>query len=216
MDAYQELLRELRADSKGFVERGRGYALLQQFFGGESIESLRELLRSDDVFVQRTAMFVASELGSRARPLLADVCPLLQSKDVHVAFNVLEVIAVCAVDCDMPYYEHIVLCLDNIDKVLRKLAMYLMSRAEESLLVGVRDAMLSNRSLTDKHIFGFDILIGNAADPQTIKALLFDDDVLRRSYAAIAARRSAGKWPELMDAVKASDDPVLSGFAAQF
>jgi hypothetical protein len=216
MDAYQELVRELYADSEGFVERGRGYTLLQHFFSGEPIESLRELLRSSDVFVQRTAVFVASELGSLARPLLADVCPLLRSRDRHVKFNAIEVIAVCAIDDDAYCYAYIVTYLEDADKALRQLVMYLMSRAERSVLARAHDAIRSARASTDSHILGLNMLISDMINPQEIGKLLFDRDIALRSYAAIAVRRSIDKWPELVNLVKASDDPVLSEFAAQF
>lgn len=59
-----ELLQELFKDPVQFYEAGRAYALLQVFFSGESVHTLKPLLRSTVPFIQRAGIFVASELGA--------------------------------------------------------------------------------------------------------------------------------------------------------
>lgn len=47
------LIGELLADPAGFKERGRPYQLLEEYFAGLSVETLRPLLRHDDMLAKR-------------------------------------------------------------------------------------------------------------------------------------------------------------------
>lgn len=95
MEKGEELIRDLLADPQRFGEEGQGYRLLQEYFEGLPLDTLRPLLRHESPVVQGEAMFVASELGEQARPLVDDVIPLVQSGDRDLRYDALEVIAVC-------------------------------------------------------------------------------------------------------------------------
>ena len=74
-----QLIQELHADPRGFADGGRAYQLLQMYFKGAPLDTLRPPLRSEDFLIQREAVWVASELGIQAFPLLDDVLRLIDS-----------------------------------------------------------------------------------------------------------------------------------------
>src|SRR5262245_38440447 len=128
-----ELVRDLLGNRIRFYNDGqRSYALLQVFFEGERLETLRPLLKSSDMPVQRVAMFVASELGINARDLIDDVIPMLYSEDSQVKYDAMELLAVCCRDEQAPKFALVVRMLESDDQVLRVLAMYLLSRVDIS------------------------------------------------------------------------------------
>ena len=61
-----QLIEAMLADPIAFEEQGRANELLKHYFSGFPLDTLRPLLRSENVAVQRNASFIASELGSRA------------------------------------------------------------------------------------------------------------------------------------------------------
>jgi hypothetical protein len=96
-DEANDLLHELSVNPRKFDEQGRGYQLLQVFFRGLPVETLRPLLQDPDPLVQRTGGFVASELGRNAAAVVCDVVALLTSSDIHAQNSAMEVLTVCGV-----------------------------------------------------------------------------------------------------------------------
>jgi hypothetical protein len=70
--------------------------LLKGLFEGYPIEELRILLRHSDPFIVECGVWLASELGGRARPIFADLVPLLRFTSPWVRSEVLICLLVCA------------------------------------------------------------------------------------------------------------------------
>jgi len=186
-----ELIAQLLDDPKGFDERGAAYSLLQEFFQGYPTTALRDLLRHSDIHVRRVAMFIASELGIRARPLLGDVLPLVQDRTRYIAYHAMEVAAVCCVDSDAEGFACVVLSLEQDDEVLRSHAMRLVSRAEVAQLEAARDAIAASRETAQAalHLQGLSMLLSAERTDVDVRRDLASAEPLRRRYAAIEARR---------------------------
>src|SRR5947209_7036251 len=98
MDASGEtLLRDLQDDPGKSFDQGRAYDLLQAYFHGFPLDTLRPFLKSESLPARKAAAFVVSELGGQARELVDDVISLLGSHDRYLCYHALEVLSVC---CD--------------------------------------------------------------------------------------------------------------------
>ena len=209
---FSELLQKLLADAKGFCEAGHDYLLLQCFFHGEPVEQLQPLLKNTDVYVQRAAMFVASELGKNAFPIVSDVHHLLlHTCDRLLRFRAMEVLAVCAVGPYCSYLLEIVFALDSEDDVLRRLAMYLLSRTESAQLRAARSTI---EDAFETHSQGLAILSGETpATRDILESLVVNELPLLRRYGAIAVCRHREEVPELMERMRSSNDADLQYLA---
>jgi hypothetical protein len=209
----ERLISDLLANPRKFNEDGRAYALLQFYFDGFPLETLRLLLRSDDVFVQRSASFIASELGSEARSLVDDAIPLLSSMDLHVSCYAMEVLTVC---CDGEHAEkfvHVVRMLESDDEFRRNHAMYLVSNADVSQLEAARRVFEAPNSHNRTHEHGLTLLVGgDRLQPTVVTAMMHNTDPLIRRYGVIAAKRLLREFPHLIAEARSSDDSDLRKF----
>jgi hypothetical protein len=184
------LIGELLNDPQRFDEAGRAYELLQVYFSGLPVDTLRPLLQSDNIWTQRTAAFVAAELGRESRPLIYDVVPLLKSRDRHVQDYAMQVLTVC---CDGEYAEvfgHVVQKLESDDEGLRLQAMDLVGNADVAQLEAAA-RFLANQPSGETHQRGLRALAtAELAAPEVIKALEEDRDPLVQRYGSIAAKRA--------------------------
>lgn len=202
-----QLISELLADPRGFADSGRGHKLLQTYFNGALLDTLRPLLRSGDLLIQREAVWVASELGAQAFPLLDDVVLLINSDDRYLTFHAMESVTVCATGVRAPEFVHVVAKLEDPDEVLRSLSMFLMSNVETSQLAGAVE-----RGLHSDHQEGLRLLLDISASDETVLAFIHSDEPLRRRYGAVAAARLYEKNPRLIDELRSIEDGEMSSF----
>ena len=200
----EQLINELLAEPSRFEA---GYKLLQTYLKGAPLETLRPLLRSGDLVIQREAVWVASELGRQAFPLLDEVVPLIDSGDRYLAFHAMESVTVCATGGRAPEFVHVVARLEDPDEVLRSLSMFLMSNAETSQLVGALEGELHS-----VHQEGLRLLLDASASDEAVLSFIHSDAPLRRRYGAVAAARLYEKNPRLIDEVRTMEDGEVSSF----
>lgn len=136
-----DLLDELRRNPRQFNESGRGVALLGEM-KWRDVQELRPLLADEEVEVRRAAVFVLSELGAAAAGVVEDVIPLLTQGDTRLAYDAMEVVAVCSTGSRASLFAHVVSMLDSDDRVLSGLAMRLMARADEAQLAAASNSAL--------------------------------------------------------------------------
>lgn len=209
----ERLIRDLLADPQRFDADGRAYDLLQAYFAGFPLETLRPLLRSEAALVQRAAAFVASELGSQARSLVDDVIPLLSSGNRYLQYHAIEVLAVCSQAEHAGNFAHVVRALESDDDILRVLAMRLLSNADVAQLEAAHRRFETSDPRQQTHHHGLlSLVAGGRTRPGIVAAMIHDDDPLVRRYGAIAAKRLLREFPSLMMEVGASDDADLSQF----
>ena len=93
-DRGQRLIDELLTDSARFNELGKSYELLQEYFEGFPLNTLRALLSNEDYMVKRAAIWIVAELGEAANELINDVIPLLNYNDRYIKYYAIESIMV--------------------------------------------------------------------------------------------------------------------------
>lgn len=200
----EQLIRELLVEPARFQ---KGFKLLQAYWKGASPETLRPLLRSADLNVQREAVWVAAELGLRACPLLHDVVPLIDSGDRYLALHAMESVTLCATGDRAPEFVHVVSRLEDADEVLRTLAMFLMSNAEILQIAASVDSGLHRG-----HEEGLRLVLDSSASDEAVLAFIHSAEPLSRRYGAIAAARLYEKNPRLVDEVRTLEDAEMDSF----
>lgn len=210
-----QLIHELIAEPRRFADSGRAYELLQTYFSGASISTLRPLLRSSDLIVQRAAAFVVSELGAEGIQVLDDVVSLMESNDRYLVFHAMESVAECARGARASEFMHIVAKLEDPDDVLRSLSMFLMSNAEASQLAAAC-ALIEGGKLHSDHKEGICLLMDASAPDEAVHTLVHSDKPLNRRYGAVAAARLYDRSPRLIDEAQASEDADVVSFVRSF
>lgn len=210
----ERLLAELLADPRKFDDAGRAYDLLQSYFAGFPLETLRPLLQSQDEFIQRSAAFIASELGSQARSLVDDIVGLLASADLQVRYYAMEVLTVCCEGDQAEKFAHVARMLESEEEVLRALAMRLVSNADVSQLEAAARHFETSSSYDRSHALGLRSLALQASNvPSLVTEMIGSADPLTRRYGAIAAGRLHSEYPQLLMEVGRSEDADLQRFA---
>ena len=210
--SLKALIQELNADPIRFFEKGKSYDLLQQYFEGASLDTLRSLLKSENQVIRRVAIFVTSELGKQGCSLLDEVIPLLQEEDRYITYHALEVMTACSA-VDARVVLNVVACLESADQVIRVLAMRLLAKIDVKGIdaaAQISGLLVRSNDLHKKYL----IKLGNleALEPQAIAIMIEDSNPIARKYGAIAAKKVFGRYPDLMTVVYSSADADLKKF----
>lgn len=207
------LIAELLSDPARFKREGRAYQLLEEYYSGLPVETLRPLLRHDDAMVRHAALWVTAELGQQACVLLDDAIPHIKSEDRFQSYHALEIVAVCAVGAQVERFIRIVAGLESGDSVIRGLAMRLMARADDSQLQAGAAAADDGGVGVDAHVRGLKLLAAiEAADPVEVQRFLVSDNEMDRCYGAIAAKRLCNRHPELLKLAETVPDATMRKF----
>ncbi len=186
----QQLINELLADSARFDEEGKSYDLLQEYFEGFPVNTLRALLSNEDHMVKRAAIWVVAELGEDAKELINDVIPLLNYEDRYIKYYAIESIMVFTNSVNFARFEHIIYRLHDEDPAIRQLAMRLVSYANEFQLEATLQSITADKPYANTHKFGLNTLLYAALiDEEAFKRMIDDSDVLTKKYGAIASKR---------------------------
>lgn len=210
------LIGELLADPTTFKERGRAYQLLEEYFAGLPIDTLRPLLAHESVLVRHAAVWVASELGQEACVLLDDVVQLIASDDRFLTYHALELTVVCAIGKHVDRFIHVPLVLESSDDVIQVLTMRLLARADQTQLEAGARLTETMGSIGEVHRRGLSLLANcQSRDPEDVRRMLLEDDSVARMYGAIAARRLHKASPELLQMAAELSDINVSRFARE-
>ena len=215
-EASRSVFDDLYADPEAFWRSGKAYELLQKYFCGLPIGTLSPLLRERQMFVVRSAVFVASELGAGARPVVLDVLPLMNSSDRYIAYNALEVIMACSGQ-DGGHFLEIVMALNNEDEVVRRLAMYCIARANETQLSRAFQEAEEAKTVSPALRYGlrFVLDLEPTKEHQVLK-MLQSPVRAERQFGAISAIRLLDSRPDLLDAVNGSKDCDLQSLGQKY
>jgi hypothetical protein len=208
----KRLISELLAHPQRFVEEGSPYALLQEYWAGFSLSTLRELLRASDPWIQRAAGFVASELGSEARGLETEVLGLLSSSDLHAQNYAMEVLSVVSEGANAQLFAHVVRKLESPEPGIRRQAMELVARAAGSQLEAAARVFRDSDASDERHERGLVTLAQTSIDAREIAGMLQDNDRVVRQYGAIGARRKSLSLGQLGIEADSISDPEIVQF----
>lgn len=210
------LIAELLADPAAFKERGRAYQLLEEYFAGLSLDTLRPLLAHDSILVKHAAVWVASELGRQSCAVLDDVIKLLAEDDRYLSYHALELTAVCADGAQVDRFIHIPRALESRDEVIRTLAMRLLARADVGQLKAGRRFAASGGLDTHAHKEGLSMLAAwQFRESDDARRMLLDDDPVARRYGAVAAKLLRHRCPELLELAARLPDSDVRRFATE-
>ncbi|MDR2889976.1 MAG: hypothetical protein LBV33_09110 [Lachnospiraceae bacterium] len=141
-----KFIKQLKNDPERFTNEGRAYQLLQEYFAGFSIETLRELLCSQNNLIRQTALWIVSELGEEAGVLLKEVVPHMDDDDRQIAYYALEIVADIADGEYLTDFIRVFTFLEHSDPQMRLSVMLIVSglsvrRIHEAYRYAVKEKM---------------------------------------------------------------------------
>ena len=210
------LIGELLDDPEKFDSQGKAYELLQEYFKGKPVDTLRPLLSHKSVFARRSAAFIVSELGADGSSLVADVVPLISDSDLHIQWYALESVMVSSSNGYPNQFINVLRELENSNSSICHLAMRLVSNANNSQIeAGLRlvDELRPNQVAHQK---GLSVL-ANLTEGGSVEVieLLNDTDDLIQKYGAVITKRRLAQSPELIQHEMKSKNEFVSRFAEE-
>jgi hypothetical protein len=212
----EKLISELLADPARFYKQGKAYQLLQEYFHGLPVDTLQPLLSHSNGNVRGAAVFVASELGDKAKSLIQEIALLINDPDKKIQWDALESVMVCSTGTNVETFLFVIKELENNDDSLRRLAMRLVSNADPSQLEAGFKLSHTLSPSGKLHKQGLSVLLkGNSITESEITLMLKNPEHLIRIYGAIAAKRSFGHHPKFLELAASSLDSDISRFSAE-
>lgn len=210
-----KLLIKLLKHPDEFEKNGDSINLLQNYFEGFSIFTLKPLLKNSNYIVRETAIWILSELSDKAYPLISNVIKLLEENDRRLTYGILEIIMCNSSSEDSIYFIHIVNNLYNQDFIIKKLSMFLLSNANDYQL----RSCIKHKNLIKQSVFenirGIKkILEVENSNENDILSMLKEDNILK-IYAAICASKTIGKFPNLIKEGIKSNNSLISRFCTE-
>jgi hypothetical protein len=210
----QQLVNQLLANPIIFESEGKSYSLLQEFFHGFSIDSLRTLLTHDNPIVKRVGIWISSELGLSASSLLDYTIPFLKDADRYMRYHALEIVMVCSIGKNLEKIVHVIAALEDDDQVIRVHTMFLLKNASAAQLAAAFKDWSSLGPNAEFHRTGIlALLAGEAVDPNEIALMIDHGEPLVRRYGAIGAERIWKKYPECIVGAVNNEDADVRTFA---
>lgn len=207
------LFRLLQGDvGRGELENN----LLREFQKDYPLSKLRLLLNSTDDRMVAAGIWIASELGAKARPLFADIVRLIRHRLKQVRFFALDCIATCATPQDG---NVISLCLDGLEDtepaVIWKTMTFIVNASPLLLRAAMAREITSEAGLVSTRAQGLALALdpSNPHNVAKIISFLGGTDALLRRYAAAAAVRVAQHDPRPLKNALISEDPIIRRFA---
>lgn len=205
------LLKELELDPTAFFNNGRSYNLLQEYFSGLSLDTLIPLLESDNGDVQKTGIWIVSELAKKACSLLKHVVPLVKSRNSYIKYHALECILLCGIENQVNEFVHLIDCLDDKEAFIRIRTMYLLSNAEKAQLErGPQLVADYNINDYETHQIGLKRLAEaeNIEDIQIVEMLNSSRSLIQQYGAMIVKRNYKKKSTIIKDALFSKNSDV--------
>ncbi len=138
MSADNLLIRQLSAIAPD--DGASPNALLSEFFQGRPLMELQEALHHEDDSVVDHAVWIASELGSKAAILMDDIYPLLHHVSPKVRYTALDVVLLCANSSHGKHLRSAISLLQDDDIVVRVSAMFFCIKAsQEQISAAIND-----------------------------------------------------------------------------
>jgi hypothetical protein len=207
----QRLLERIVAqrDSDSVTTGALTNRLLREFQRGYPLENLRRYLRSDQARLVAIGVWIASELGQTAKPLLDDVSALLTHPLKRVRFFSIDCVLLWAGPSDGCALASVIALMDDAETAVRWKVLDFLSRASREQLQGALSYLLITEPKS-RHIPGLKwMLSSDLKKPKEVIAALHNQDSLTRRYGVVAAVRMSKDNPQpLFDASSVEDSDV--------
>ena len=188
------LARVLSGDEWG---SGVGNELLQQFGHGYPVEKLSTLLRSDNEMVVEHGVWIASELGWGARPILGDLLPLYDYPNTRVRYYAVELALTAATGQDGELIARALALIRDRDRPIRRISFELLARAE-SVRLSVSLPCIKDPQLAGLLEWVLEVESGSRDDNEIASRLREESDRLGQLFAVVAAARVYGRNPHYL------------------
>lgn len=190
--------------------------LLIEFQLGYPIEKLRSLLESKDEDIVKAAVWIASELGQKSKPIFDAITPLLHHELRYVRFFAIDVVLTCATaGSGAAAIADVISMLDDADPAVRWKVLSFLARASSDQIISAKQFLKTD---IENEMVSWFLVVENEEMDATdhILEMLESKVFVQRAFAAAAAIRKSKKYPELLIAVTNSSDKELSSFASDF
>lgn len=211
----EQLIEKLAANPEQADKDGSTYNLLQAYFKGFPTETLGPLITHANPLVRNSALWIASELGKSAMPLVPDVVAVLSElEEPSARYYALDVLMICSYGEYAREFLHIVHALEDVNQVIRVRAMFLLSNAGEERLMSGIEFVDTHTDRGEVHKQGLTALHRNGSlDVSEVASLIENESPLLRKYGAILAKRRFDQAPELLARAALQEDPDIRKFA---
>jgi len=209
-----DLMRNATEDI-GESERGQlANELLREFFRGYPLDNLKVLLHSSNADALRTGVWIASELGKIAKPLLRDVAPLLKHPDGRVRFDAIDNALTCAGIGDGDVIATVLSCLtDQVGFVRWKALDFFIRASSEQLEQAAEYLEIGNIEGSEMVSALHWLMIDTARSSDTIKSKLNSLSPIERKIGVVAAARSSDPGDVLLRSAAESKDEDIQKIA---
>jgi hypothetical protein len=174
--------------------------LLKEIGRGYPVGRLSTLLHSDSEKAIEDGVWIASELGAGARPILGDLLPLYDYPNKRIKYYAVELALTAATD------------EDGDEPPVRKMAFRFMARADRSVLVAgvlfVKEAEIAGLLEWALEVEG------ESRGDDEIALRLRESDGLAQVFAVIAAARVYGRNPHYLQLAASLDEGDAQMLAA--
>jgi hypothetical protein len=210
-----DLVKEFNASPESFIKNGLGFKLLNTYFKGYPVDSLRQFLLSTNPLVRREAASILSELGNQGQSLIDAAILLVDDNDVRIQYDALESIFLCSYGKEIGKLAYVVRAFDASSEVIRNLAMNLVSNADVQQLT----ALLPEFTEEEKdYKDGILTLLKEAnPHPNLISKMILDKRSVTRKFGVILLKKSYAGYPgDLLNQCLTSNDNDIRVFAEEF
>jgi hypothetical protein len=190
--------------------------LLSKFFEGYPVTELRRLLRAPDNGVVEVGVWLASELGSKGRPLIEDVVLLLDHPSIRVRFFAIDFMMTNIRAGDAHAIRGVLDLMNDPAQAVRTEAMKFLAIVPDDVTLAAKHAIRPSTG-HDVEARGLELVVAAVAakDTAAIGRGLADQDETVRRYAGAAAARLRSYDRRPLELALRSDDSDLNTFATE-
>jgi len=187
--------------------------LLTQFHRGFPLENIRRLLSSPNQDLVGIAVWIASELGPKGKPILGDIAPLLAHPSKRIRFFAVDCVLTWAGPPNAVELGSTIKLLNDPEQAVRWKVMQFLSRAtKDQLQSGL--SYLEIMEPQSRTVAGLRWLLSSSStNPDVVMAALQAQDDLMRKYGAVAAVRISTTKSEPLRYAASLADPDVKDFA---
>jgi len=208
-----ELIKRVLQEESDDELRGQ---LFREFNSGYPVRQLQLLLSSQDDHIVATAMWVASRLGKKARPILARITTNLHHRSSQVRILALDCLRACAAPKDQQAIRDGLELINDSDSAVASRAMLFLAAASVAMLRAAHIAESGGKQTpafrrVSQRLFD----LATSVDARKMASALASRDQVFRRYAAAAVARQAHRYPEILTKASGSGDQAVKRFALE-
>jgi hypothetical protein len=185
--------------------------LLREYHRGYPVQTLKPLLANQNEYVVRLAAFVASELGSRAKPLLREMVRLLSHRNLLIRSDAICAVLTCADRNEQSAIAAVINLLEDPNWPIRWKTMEFLSLASlQQLQAGLEHLEKAH----SPHVEALRWLVRvDESNIDEIPLWLESNVSLNRKYGVVAAAKVASLTYKHLQRAASSDDVDVKRFA---